>query len=176
MTMNAHRTMKPLMACVLALSAWGMTSAGTQTPASNESSIKISSAGNRTALPGAASNFTGRAQVEQLFPARGASRLTGGVVVFQPGARSAWHTHPLGQILIVTAGSGLIQQWGGPLLTMKTGDVVWIPAGVKHWHGASPTSGVTQMAIQEVVDGKNVEWLEPVTDQQYSDSSQKARS
>jgi 4-carboxymuconolactone decarboxylase len=81
----------------------------------------------------------------------------------------------LGQILVITAGTGLVQQWGGPILTMKTGDVVWIPAGVKHWHGASPTSGVTQMAIQEVVDGKNVEWLEPVTEQQYSGASHKDR-
>jgi quercetin dioxygenase-like cupin family protein len=174
MTMSAGQTMKLLTVSVLAVSVWSMTSAVAQTP-STEPVIEISSAGSRTASPGAAANFTGRAQVEQLVPARGASRLSGGVVVFQPGARSAWHTHPLGQVLVITAGTGLVQQWGGPILTMKTGDVVWIPAGVKHWHGASPTSRVTQMSIQEVVDGKNVEWLEPVTDQQYSAESHKDR-
>jgi 4-carboxymuconolactone decarboxylase len=142
-----------------------MAQAPTSTP---DASIEISSAETRTFDPGTASNFTGHAQVEQLFPTRGASRLTGGDVFFQAGARSAWHTHPLGQILIVTAGSGLVQQWGGPIRVMNTADVVWIPAGLKHWHGASPGSAVTQMAIQEAVDGKNVNWLEPVTDQQYS--------
>ena len=158
-----------LFSCVLTVGMWGASIARAQAPSSaRDASIEISSADTRTSNPGAPANFTGHAQVEQLFPARGASRLTGGVVIFQPGARSAWHTHPLGQILIITAGTGLVQQWGGPIRTMKTGDVVWIPAGVKHWHGASPSSSVTQMAIQEVVDGKNVNWLEPVTDQQYS--------
>jgi 4-carboxymuconolactone decarboxylase len=174
MTIRARKTMALAAISVLTASVWSMTSAVSQTP-SIEPVIEISSAGSRTASPGAASNFTGRVEVEQLFPARGASRLSGGVVVFQPGARSAWHTHPLGQVLVITAGTGLVQQWGGPILTMKTGDVVWIPAGVKHWHGASPESGVTQMAIQEVVDGKNVEWLEPVTEQQYSAASQQGR-
>lgn len=94
---------------VLTMSVWSMTSAVSQTP-SAESVIEISSAGRRTASPGAPSNFTGHVEVEQLFPARGASRLSGGVVVFQPGARSAWHTHPLGQILVITAGRGLVQQ------------------------------------------------------------------
>jgi quercetin dioxygenase-like cupin family protein len=174
MTISARKTMALATISVLTLSVWSMMSAVSQTR-STEPVIEISSAGSRTASPGAPSNFTGHVEVQQLFPARSSSRLSGGVVVFQPGAHSAWHTHPLGQVLVVTAGTGLVQQWGGPILTMKTGDVVWIPAGVKHWHGASPTSGVTQMAIQEVVDGKNLEWLEPVTEQQYSGASQKDR-
>jgi 4-carboxymuconolactone decarboxylase len=165
---TAVRSMRILFSSVLAVSIWGASIAVAQAPSSvSDQSIEISSAKTRTSNPGTATNFTGHAQVEQLFAARGASRLTGGVVIFQPGARSAWHTHPLGQILVITAGTGLVQQWGGPIRSMKTGDVVWIPAGVKHWHGASHSSSVTQMAIQEVVDGKNVDWLEPVTDQQY---------
>jgi 4-carboxymuconolactone decarboxylase len=95
------------------------------------------------------------------------SRASGAYVTFQPGARSAWHTHPLGQILIVTAGSGRIQRWGGPVEEMRQGDVVWIPPGQKHWHGASPSSGMTHIAIQEHLDGKVVEWMEKVSDTQY---------
>jgi 4-carboxymuconolactone decarboxylase len=137
------------------------------TPQSDKGSIVVVSQTARTTNAGAAANFTGQVQVEQLFGAKDASRVTGGIVTFQPGARSAWHTHPVGQILIVTAGSGLVQQWGSPAQTMKTGDVVWIPAGVKHWHGASPSSPVTHIAIQEMADGKVVDWLEPVIDSQY---------
>jgi 4-carboxymuconolactone decarboxylase len=109
----------------------------------------------RTSSPGAPTNFTGHAQVEQLFAARDGSRVTGGIVTFQPGARSVWHTHPVGQILIVTAGTGLVQQWGTAIRTIKVGDVVWIPAGVKHWHGASTTSAVTHIAIQETAGRKS---------------------
>jgi len=165
----AMRSVKALSSSFIALSFCGASSSTAQAPSSVQgTSIEISSAETRTSNPGAPANFTGTAQVEQLFSAHGASRLTGGVVTFQPGARSAWHTHPLGQILIITAGTGLVQQWGGPICIMKTGDVVWIPAGAKHWHGASSSSFVTQMALQELLDGKNVDWLEPVSDQQYS--------
>jgi 4-carboxymuconolactone decarboxylase len=151
----------------LAVALAGATTLAQAPAPDHESTIEISSQGTRTANLGASSNFTGRAQVEQLFAAHGASRVTGGIVSFEPAARSAWHTHPLGQILIITAGTGLIQQWGGPVRIMKSGDVVWIPAGVKHWHGATPTTSVTHMAIQELIGGKNINWLEPVTDQQY---------
>jgi quercetin dioxygenase-like cupin family protein len=88
-------------------------------------------------------------------------------VTFEPGARSAWHTHPVGQILIVTAGKGLVQRWGSPAEEIHPGDVVRIPPGVKHWHGASPTTGMSHIAIQEAVDGRNVDWLEKVSDEQY---------
>jgi len=95
------------------------------------------------------------------------SRTSGGKVTFEPGARSAWHTHPLGQILIVTDGTGWIQQWGGPIEEIRKGDVIWIPPGVKHWHGATPSIAMTHIAIQEQLNGKAVEWMEKVTDEQY---------
>lgn len=116
---------------------------------------------------GARERFTGEVQVQSLFDAKDQTRSTGGQVTFQPGTRSAWHTHPLGQILIVTEGVGWFQQWGGPVRVMHKGDVIWIPAGVKHWHGATPTSSVTHIAIQENLAGKNVDWLEKVSDEQY---------
>ena len=93
--------------------------------------------------------------------------MSGGSVTFEPGARSAWHTHPAGQVLVVTAGVGRVQQWGGPLQEFRPGDVVRIPPGAKHWDGASPTTGMTHIAIQEEVGGKNVEWMEQVSDEQY---------
>jgi len=91
---------------------------------------------------------------------------------FEPGARTAWHTHPLGQVLIVMSGTGRIQRWGGPIEEIRAGDVVWIPAGQKHWHGASPTTGMTHIAIQEKIGGKNVDWLEKVSDDQYAKRSE----
>src|SRR4030095_1785505 len=99
-----------------------------------------------------------------LFQANDPSRTSGSYVTFEPSARSAWHTHPLGQILIVTAGTGRVQRWGGPIAEIRPGDVVRIPPGQKHWHGASPTIGMTHIAIQEEVGGKNVEWMEHVSD------------
>jgi quercetin dioxygenase-like cupin family protein len=102
-----------------------------------------------------------------LFQANSPSRSSGAFVTFEPGARSAWHTHPLGQILIVTAGSGRVQRWGGPIEEIRPGDVVWTPPGQKHWHGASPRTAMTHIAVQEQVDGKNVEWMEKVSDEQY---------
>lgn len=112
--------------------------------------------------------FAGSAKVEQLFPADSPSRVSGGVVTFAPGARSAWHTHPLGQVLIITAGTGRVQMQGGPIQVVHAGDVVRIPAHVKHWHGAAPDSSMSHIAIQENLDGNAVNWLEPVTDAQYS--------
>jgi quercetin dioxygenase-like cupin family protein len=106
-------------------------------------------------------------RVDPLFPARDPGRTSGGSVTFEPGARSAWHTHPLGQILIVTAGVGRVQQWGGLAQEIRPGDIVWIPPGVKHWHGAAPTTAMTHIAIQEHVDGKVVDWMEKVSDEQY---------
>jgi quercetin dioxygenase-like cupin family protein len=102
-----------------------------------------------------------------LFNANPPSRRSGGRVTFEPGARSAWHTHPLGQTLVVTAGTGWIQQWGGPIQEIREGDVVWIPPGQKHWHGATPTTRMTHIAITEFLEAKNVEWMEQVSDEQY---------
>jgi quercetin dioxygenase-like cupin family protein len=155
---------------ILATLATGMLSASAAPDAQDQ--IQIVSQSSRTSNPGAATFFTGHVKVEQLFGMRDQSHVTGGIVTFDPGARSAWHTHPVGQILIVTQGAGLVQQWGSPAHAMQAGDVVWIPANVKHWHGASVQSPVTHIAIQEGIDGNVVNWLEPVTDAQYNSVSQ----
>lgn len=129
--------------------------------------IEITPNGSQPAAKGSAQYFTGSALVTPLFAKRDSTHLTAGHVTFEPGARGAWHTHPAGQILIVTSGVGWVQEWGGEKREIKPGDVVWIPPGVKHWHGATATSGMSHIAIQETVGGKNVDWLEPVTDDQY---------
>jgi 4-carboxymuconolactone decarboxylase len=133
-----------------------------------EAQIEVVSAHTRTANPGAAEYFSGPVQVEQLFAAQANRSVSGGSVTFQPGARSVWHTHPKGQILIVTARTGFVQQWGGTVQVISAGDVVWIPPGVKHWHGATPLTSMTHLAIQETADGKVVDWMDPVGDEQYS--------
>ena len=129
--------------------------------------ITITPTAAQTTITGAAERFTGSVRVQTLFSANQPSRSSGGHVTFEPGARSAWHTHPLGQVLIVTEGVGWIQESGCPVQVMHQGDVIWIPPGVKHWHGATPTSAVTHIAVQEQVDGVAVNWLEKVTDEQY---------
>jgi len=115
----------------------------------------------------ATENFTGVVRVDDRFQREAPARVGGGTVTFEPGARTAWHTHPLGQTLIVTAGAGLVQSWGGSVQDIRQGDVVWIPPGVKHWHGASPRTGMTHIAIAEALDGKSVEWNELVSAEQY---------
>jgi quercetin dioxygenase-like cupin family protein len=130
-------------------------------------SITVTPNGSQPTARGPAQNFTGSVLVDPLFRAAGPARGSAGHVTFEPGARSAWHTHPAGQALIVTAGTGWIQEWGGERREMKPGDVVWIPPGVTHWHGATATNAMRHIAIQEFVDGKNVDWLEKVTDEQY---------
>ena len=116
---------------------------------------------------GPAENFTGSVRVEQQFQASAPGRASGARVTFEPGARTAWHSHPLGQTLIVTSGVGRVQRWGDPVDEIRPGDIVWIPAGQKHWHGASPTTGMSHIAIGEQLDGKSVDWMEHVTDEQY---------
>jgi quercetin dioxygenase-like cupin family protein len=132
--------------------------------------ISITPASKQNVTAGSRDWFTGAVQVQTLFAPQGQSRTSGGQVTFEPGARSAWHTHPLGQILIVTDGTGWVEEWGGPVREMHKGDVVWIPAGVKHWHGATPTTSVTHLAIQEMENGSAVTWMEQVTDEQYKQS------
>jgi len=141
--------------------------AGPATSNAESEKITITRSSSRSSNPGRAEYFTGSASITELFPARAPARVSGGRVTFEPGARSAWHTHPLGQILIVTAGTGWIQQWGGPKEEIREGDVVWIPPGKKHWHGATASSSMTHIAIQEQLDGKTVEWMEKVSDAQY---------
>jgi quercetin dioxygenase-like cupin family protein len=134
---------------------------------SGNRAISITPAGAQKVITGASERFTGSVRVQSLFDPQEPTRLSGGQVTFQPGARSAWHTHPLGQVLIVTKGEGWVQEWGGPIQVMRKGDVVWIPPNVKHWHGATPTSAVTHIALQEQMNGVAVVWLEKVTDAQY---------
>jgi 4-carboxymuconolactone decarboxylase len=138
--------------------------------AQDSHSIKITQRATQPSAEGPAEHFTGSVQVEPLFPAHDPSRVSGGKATFEPGARSAWHTHPLGQTLIVTDGTGWIQQWGGSIQEIRKGDVVSIPPGVKHWHGATASTSMTHIAIQESLNGKTVEWMEKVTDEQYRNS------
>lgn len=135
--------------------------------AQDSQAIKIARRGTQPSRQGPAENFTGAVRVDPLFQANAPARASGSLVTFEPGARSAWHTHPLGQVLIVTAGAGRVQRWGDPVDEIRQGDVVWIPPGQKHWHGASPDSSMAHIAISEALDGKAVEWMEKVTDAQY---------
>ncbi|RWO60398.1 cupin domain-containing protein [Mesorhizobium sp.] len=129
--------------------------------------MKITRVGSQPSGPGPADYFTGAVRIDPLFQAPDPARVGGASVTFEPGARTAWHTHPLGQTLIVTAGLGWVQREGATVEEIRPGDVVWIPPGVKHWHGASATTAMTHLAIQESLDGKPVEWLEKVSDEQY---------
>ena len=127
--------------------------------------MDITRVGTQASMKGPDDWFTGTVRLDALFQAHAPARATGGSVTFEAGARTAWHTHPLGQTLIVTAGCGRVQRSGGPVEEIRTGDVVWIPPGEKHWHGAAPTTAMTQIVIQEQLDGKMVEWMEKVTDE-----------
>jgi quercetin dioxygenase-like cupin family protein len=129
--------------------------------------MEIKRSGSQPSGKGPADWFTGAVRIDPLFDAPQPARVVGASVTFEPGARTAWHTHPLGQTLIVTAGCGWAQRWGGPVEEIWPGDVIWFPPGEKHWHGATTTSAVTHIAIQEKLDGKAVDWMEQVTDEQY---------
>src|SRR6185369_6561535 len=128
--------------------------------------IVITRGASRDVRPGPAESFTGGVRVEMLFEAVDPSHASGGSVAFEAGARTAWHSHPGGQILVVTAGTGRVQQWGGPIQEIQAGDVVKIPAGQKHWHGASPHASMTHLAITEPREGTSVQWMEKVSDEQ----------
>jgi len=130
-------------------------------------SITVTRSGSQPSRQGPAENFTGSVRIDPLFNANAPSRTSGGRVTFEPGARTAWHTHPLGQTLVVTAGYGWVQEWGGPTQEIREGDVVWIPPGQKHWHGGTATTSMTHITIQEFLEGKNVDWMEKVSDEQY---------
>ncbi|CAN7421015.1 cupin domain-containing protein [Rhizobium leguminosarum] len=129
--------------------------------------MEIKRSGSQPSAKGPADWFTGTVRVDPLFAATNPARAAGASVTFEPGARTAWHTHPLGQTLIVTSGFGRVQREGGPVEEIRAGDVVWFAPGERHWHGASPTTAVTHIAIQEQLDGKVVDWMEHVTDTQY---------
>jgi quercetin dioxygenase-like cupin family protein len=132
--------------------------------------LDIKRSGSQSSRKGQAEYFTGNVRIDPLIEAHDPARAVGTSVTFEPGARTAWHTHPLGQSLIVTAGCGLIQRWGGSVEEIRPGDVVWIPPGEKHWHGATPITAMTHIAIQEQLDGKTADWMEKVSDEQYPTS------
>jgi quercetin dioxygenase-like cupin family protein len=172
--------MKPLAAMVMSLFLLASASAhanqaraasgsGAPPVASSEDSptISITRSGSQPSGKGPAEYFTGSVRIDPLFQAHDPSRTSGARVTFEPGARTAWHTHPLGQTLIVTAGCGLVQRWGGPIEEIRPGDMIWCPPGEKRWHGATATTAMTHIAIQEEVGGKNVDWMEHVSDEQY---------
>ena len=150
--------MKPIIAAAISLSL-GMAPAAGQ---------NISPNGSRPSTKGPAEYFTGSVTVDPLFGANAHMPSTGGHVTFEPGARTAWHTHPLGQTLFVTSGVGRVQTWGGPVREIRAGDTVWIPPAEKHWHGATAEHAMEHIAMQEAQGGEHVKWLEPVTDEQYS--------
>jgi quercetin dioxygenase-like cupin family protein len=129
--------------------------------------MEIKRSGSQPSGNGPAEYFTGAVRVDPLFNAPSPARVFGASVTFEPGARTAWHTHPLGQTLIVTAGCGWAQRWGGPVEEIRPGDVIWFSPGEKHWHGAAPTTAMTHIAIVELLDGKSADWMAQVSEEQY---------
>lgn len=129
--------------------------------------MEIKRIGSQPSSPGPAANFTGHVRRAPIFTAAAPSALVAGAVTFDAGARTVWHTHPVGQLLIITAGVGRVQSWGGPMEEVRAGDVVWFAPNEKHWHGAAPTVGMSHIAIVEAKDGTTTDWMEPVTDAQY---------
>jgi quercetin dioxygenase-like cupin family protein len=136
--------------------------------------MKITRNGSQPSAKGPADWFTGNVRIDSPFAGEAPARVSGAFVTFEPGARSAWHNHPLGQILIVTAGTGWTQCEGGPIVEIRAGDTLWCPPGHKHWHGATPTTAMTHIAVQEALDGVAVNWMEKVTDEEYLKGPQDA--
>jgi quercetin dioxygenase-like cupin family protein len=135
--------------------------------AAKEDAIKIIRAGEQASVFGSQNTFAGRVRIDQAFAGQAPAQLGGALVTFDPGARTAWHTHPLGQILIVTSGIGWVQEWEKPIREVRPGDIIWIPPNIKHWHGASSTVGMSHLAMAEKLDGISVSWMEQVSDDQY---------
>ena len=153
----------PLAVTLLA----GLAQAQPPQPAATEPAQRIIKSGTVASVAGPAENFTGRVRVDPLTATNESINTSTAYVTFEPGARSAWHTHPAGQYLVVTAGAGLTQEWGNPVQELRAGDVVWCPPGVKHWHGAAPTTALTHIAVTGNLAGKSVQWQEKVSDEQY---------
>lgn len=161
--------MKKAMCMMLAFAVTAGLSAGQAFGAETGAAQTIIRSGERTSIEGSGQFFTGKVRIDPLYPANHAMRSSGGKVTFAPGARSNWHIHPVGQVLIVTSGTGRTQEWGKPVQEVRAGDVIICPAGVKHWHGAAPDSSMSHISIcEEKEPGKVVEWLEKVTDDQYA--------
>jgi len=149
----------------LAAGAAGLAAAQAAAPTAAQ---EITPAGAQPSAQGPAESFSGRVRVDPLWPANPSINASGALVTFEPGARSAWHTHPAGQRLHVVSGVGLTQEWGKPVQTIRAGDVVWCPPHVKHWHGATPTVAMTHLAVTGSLEGRNVNWMEKVSDEQYT--------
>ena len=132
--------------------------------------MNIQRVGSKPSSKGPAEHFTGTVRIDPVIRADAPARLFAASVTFEPGARTAWHAHPLGQTLVVTAGCGLAQRWGGPIEQIRPGDVVWFPPGEKHWHGAAPTTAMTHIALVEMLNGQTTDWMEKVGDEQYQQS------
>lgn len=152
--------------CLAALYALNATAV--EPPPATATAQQIARAGSQASAVGPEAYFTGRARVDPVWPANENIHASGAMVTFEPGARSAWHTHPAGQRLVVTSGVGLTQEWGQAVQEIRPGDVVWCPPGVKHWHGATPSTAMTHLAVTGTVNGKNVDWMEKVSDEQYN--------
>lgn len=163
----SRRTFLKTTGTVLAVPALLRAQADALLTQKQESHMEIKRAGSQPSVKGPSDWFTGTVRIDPLFQANAPARASGGSVTFEPGARTAWHTHPLGQTLLVTAGFGRVQREGGPVEEIRPGDVVWFPPGEKHWHGAAPTTAMTHIAIQEQLDGKVVDWMEKVSDEHY---------
>ena len=161
----SRRTFMQTTGAILAIPA--ILCAQLDSPKTQQSKMEIKRSGSQPSIKGPADWFTGAVRIDPLFQANAPARAGGASVTFEPGARTAWHTHPLGQTLLITAGCGLVQREGAPIEEVRPGDVVWFPPGQKHWHGATPLTAMTHIAMQETLDGKAVDWMEKVSDEQY---------
>jgi quercetin dioxygenase-like cupin family protein len=161
------KTQIPTIAACAAV--FQMAAANAAEPQAQASTVAqaITRAGEQASIAGPDEYFTGRVRIDPVWPNNENINASGALVTFEPGARSAWHTHPAGQRLVVTSGVGLTQEWGKPVQVIRPGDVVWCPPGVKHWHGAAPSTAMTHIAVTATADGKNVNWMEKVSDEQY---------
>ena len=160
-------TRRDLLAATTGFAALALASDAAKSTKGRNGTMKITRVGSQPSGKGPADWFTGTVRIDPLFQAPEPARVGGASVTFEPGARTAWHTHPLGQTLIITAGFGWVQREDGLIEEVRPGDVVWFPPGLKHWHGATPTTAMTHIAIQESLDGKAVDWMEKVSDEQY---------
>jgi quercetin dioxygenase-like cupin family protein len=159
--------MKKIILAVLGFMLLALASVNAQAGAGTGAQIDIVRPGSMPSTRGSPPNFTGSVRVDGIIPNGHPSNISGGVVTFEPGARTAWHSHPKGQRIIIIHGVGWVQQWGGPKLEVRPGDVVWFPPNIKHWHGATATTGMSHYSLAEIYEGRSSDWMEPVTDAQY---------
>jgi len=166
--MITRRTMLAATGSLSATAAFATLAGGTNAQTQQGSrAMRITRGNSQASRKGPAEYFTGTVRVDAPFSAPAPARVSGGTVTFEPGARTAWHTHPLGQTIIIIAGCGWVQVEGGPREEVRPGDIVWFPPGARHWHGATATIGMSHIAISEALDGKTVDWMEKVSDEEY---------